>query len=148
MRTSIIAAAAVLGMAGGAFADMAAPQFISLSAPDMLSSNVVGLDVYDTQNHARGKILDVAFDANKAVKGYVLSVGGVLGMGARYVAVDPGAVAIKYDGIDKKWRANMNSTVDQLKSAPEFKYEGEWNASKSRFAASMASSSSKKGRKA
>jgi sporulation protein YlmC with PRC-barrel domain len=131
MRKSIIAALALIGMAGGAMAEMAGPRFISLSAPDILSSNVVGLDVYDTHNKALGKIQDVAFDTDKAVKGYILSVGGVLGMGAHYVAVDPSAVAIKYDNGDKRWHANMDSTVDQLKSAPEFKYEGEWNASKS-----------------
>jgi hypothetical protein len=32
---------------------------------------------------------------------------------------------------DKKWHANMDASKEQLKNAPEFKYEGEWNASKS-----------------
>ncbi len=124
MRKSTILAVLIVGMTGGAVAAATAPQFISLAPPDMLSSNVVGLNVYDMNNHDLGKIQDIAFDANKTVKGYVLSVGGVLGMGVHYVAVDPGSVAIKYDNGDKKWHANMNSTVDQLKSAPEFKYEG------------------------
>ncbi len=132
MRKSIIVAlSATTMLAGAALAAVMPPQFVTLQQTDMLSSNVVGLDVYDMHNNDIGKIQDVAFDSNKAVKGYVLSVGGFLGMGSRYVAVDTGSVAIKYDTADKKWHANMDATKDQLKAAPEFKYEGEWNASKS-----------------
>ena len=84
-----------------------------------------------TANHDLGKIKDVAFDGSKSVKGYIVSVGGMLGMGTRYVAVDASSIAVKYDQNDKKWHANMNATPDQLESAPEFKYEGALNASKS-----------------
>jgi sporulation protein YlmC with PRC-barrel domain len=131
MRKSIIIASAAVAFAGAALADVTAPQFVTLQNSDMLSSNIVGLDVYDSANHKLGAIKDVAFDSSKAVKGYILSVGGVLGMGAHYVAVDMSSVAVKYDPADKKWHANMNASVDALKAAPEFKYEGEWNASKS-----------------
>ena len=131
MRKSIIIAAAATLLAGGALADMATPQFVTLQPTDMLSSNIVGLDVYDSANNNVGTIKDVAFDSSKAVKGYIVSVGGFLGMGAHYVAVDMGSVALKYDGADKKWHANMQASKDQLKAAPEFKYEGQWNASKS-----------------
>ena len=65
------------------------------------------------------------------MKGYILSVGGFLGMGTHYVAVDPGAVNITYDANQKTWRAAMNATKDELKSAPEFKYDGRWSASRS-----------------
>ena len=71
------------------------------------------------------------FDSSKAVKGYVLSVGGFLGMGSRYVVVDTDSVKVKYDMADKKWHANMNATKGELTAAPEFKYEGQWNATKS-----------------
>jgi sporulation protein YlmC with PRC-barrel domain len=131
MRKSTIVALGAITFAGAAFAATPAPQFVSLQPSDMLSSNVVGLDVYDMHNHDIGKIQDVAFDSNKMVKGYVLSVGGFLGMGSHYVAVDTSSVAIKYDTSDKKWHANMDASKEQLKAAPEFKYQGEWNASKS-----------------
>jgi len=107
------------------------PEFINLQNSDMLSSNVVGLDIYNQQNNDIGKIQDVAFDSSMKITGYILSVGGFLGMGTHYVAVDPGAVAIKYDANNKVWRAAMNATKDQLKSAPEFKYGGQWTASRS-----------------
>ncbi|MBV8280628.1 MAG: PRC-barrel domain-containing protein [Candidatus Eremiobacteraeota bacterium] len=107
------------------------PDFISLQNSDMLSSNVVGLDIYNQENNSIGKIQDVAFDSSKKITGYILSVGGFLGMGTHYVAIDPAAVAIKYDAGNKVWRATMNATKDQLKSAPEFKYGGQWTASRS-----------------
>jgi sporulation protein YlmC with PRC-barrel domain len=107
------------------------PNFIHVANNDMLTSNVVGLDIYNSQNNDIGKIQDVVFDKSDKVTGYILSVGGFLGMGSHYVAVDPGAVAISYDGANKTWRASMNATKDQLKSAPEFKFGGQWTASRS-----------------
>jgi sporulation protein YlmC with PRC-barrel domain len=110
---------------------MGTPNFISVKSDDKLSSNIVGLDVYNAQNNDIGKIQDIVFDTSKQMTGFILSVGGFLGMGTHYVAVDPGSVKVTYDAGNKVWRATMNATKDQLKSAPEFKYEGEWNASKS-----------------
>jgi sporulation protein YlmC with PRC-barrel domain len=107
------------------------PNFINVKSDDMLSSNVVGLDVYNDQKNDIGKIQDIVFDNSRKMTGYILSVGGFLGMGTRYVALDPESVKVTYDGSNKVWRATMNATKDQLKSAPEFKYQGEWNASKS-----------------
>ena len=107
------------------------PSFVKVQNTDMLSSNVVGLDVYNGQNNNIGKIQDIAFDSSKQMTGYILSVGGFLGMGTHYVAVDPNAVMVQYDAANKTWRATMNATKDQLKSAPEFKYGGQWTASRS-----------------
>jgi sporulation protein YlmC with PRC-barrel domain len=131
MYKSILVAAVGIVGSGVAFAAMSGPEFVTLQQGDMLSSNVVGLDVYDNANNDIGKIQDVAFDSSKAVKGYVISVGGFLGMGSRYVTVDTSSVDVKYDTANKKWHASMNATKDQLKAAPEFKYDGMWNASKS-----------------
>jgi sporulation protein YlmC with PRC-barrel domain len=107
------------------------PNFIQVRNTDMLSSNVVGLDIYNGQNDKIGKIQDIAFDASKQLTGYILSVGGFLGMGTHYVAVNPSAVMVSYDAQNRVWRATMNASKDQLKSAPEFKYGGQWTASRS-----------------
>jgi uncharacterized protein YrrD len=130
-KSSFAAAVSICVLAGAAIAQSNAPTFINIDRADTLSSNVVGLDVYDMEKNDVGKIQDVAFDASKAIKGYILSVGGFLGMGTRYVAVDPSSVMVQYDPDAKKWRASMNATKEQLKAAPEFKYDGRWNASKS-----------------
>jgi sporulation protein YlmC with PRC-barrel domain len=105
--------------------------FIQVQNTDMLTSNVVGLDVYNGQKDKIGKIQDLAFNASKQVTGYILSVDGFLGMGTHYVAVNPTAVMVTYDAENKTWRATMNATKDQLKSASEFKYGGQWTASRS-----------------
>jgi sporulation protein YlmC with PRC-barrel domain len=107
------------------------PKFITVQNDDVLSSNVVGLDVYNDQNNDIGKIQDIVFDNSKKLMGYIVSVGGFLGMGTHYVAVEPESVKVTYDASNKVWRATMNATKDQLKAAPEFKYEGQWNASRS-----------------
>jgi sporulation protein YlmC with PRC-barrel domain len=107
------------------------PNFAQVQNTDMLSSNVVGLDIYNSQNDKIGKIQDIAFNTSKEVTGYILSVGGFLGMGTHYVAVNPSSLMVSYDVSNKVWRATMNATKDQLKSAPEFKYSGQWTASRS-----------------
>jgi PRC-barrel domain len=105
------------------------PNFIQVQSTDILSSNVVGLDVHNAQNDNIGKIQDIACDPSKKLTGYILSVGGFLGMGTHYVVVNPDAVMVSYDAQNKVWKATMNATKDQLKSAPEFKYGGQWTAS-------------------
>jgi sporulation protein YlmC with PRC-barrel domain len=131
MRKTIITLVALAALPVAAIAQATAPNFIKLDTNDLLSSNVVGVDIYDSANHDIGTIKDIAFDGSKSLKGYILSVGGFLGMGTHYVAVDGDSVKVRYDTADKKWHANMNASKDQLMKAPEFKYEGEWNASKS-----------------
>ncbi|MBV9516948.1 MAG: PRC-barrel domain-containing protein [Hyphomicrobiales bacterium] len=131
MHKTFLAITLSTALTGIAFAQTAGPKFITPQSNDLISSRVVGLDVYDNTNHDIGKIQDIVFDNSMAIKGYILSVGGFLGMGERYVAVEPSSVAVKYDDNDKKWHANMNATSDQLKSAPEFKYSGRWSSSKS-----------------
>jgi PRC-barrel domain protein len=98
-----------------------AGMFTSLPAKDELSSKVVGLDVYNSANQNIGTIKDVAYNGT-SVNGYVIGVGGFLGMGDHYVAVRPFAVKLSYDAKDKKWHASMDANADQLKAAPEFKY--------------------------
>ncbi len=105
-------------------------RFIKLGEDAKLNSNVVGLNVFNSEKVEVGEIKDVAVDAT-GVRAYILSVGGFLGMGTHYVAVVPSQVNVAYMASDKKWHATMNITKEELKAAPEFKYEGMWNAPKS-----------------
>jgi hypothetical protein len=95
--------------------------FASIPETDDLSSKVVGLDVYNNANQDIGTIKDIAFDSN-GVRAYIVGVGGFLGMGDHYVAVQPSALQITYNAADKKWHAAMDTNADQLKKAPEYKY--------------------------
>ena len=106
-------------------------RFVSVPNSDELSSKIVGLDVYNNDNKNVGQIKDIALNQQGRAQAYILSVGGFLGMGEHYVAVNPSEVKVSYNDTDKKWHAAMNATADQLKAAPEFKYTGRWNANKS-----------------
>lgn len=102
-------------------------EFLTVKPSDVLSSNIVGTDVYSKSNEEIGKVADIVLDSG-SIAGYILSVGGFLGVGERYVAVQPTSITIGYDASAKKWKASANATKEQLKTAPEFKYEGKWRS--------------------
>jgi len=93
--------------------------FTYVPAHDELSSNVVGLDVYNKDKQNIGTIKDIALDAS-GLNGYIVGVGGFLGMGDHYVVVRPSAIS--FNAKDNKWHATMNANSDQLRAAPEYKY--------------------------
>jgi sporulation protein YlmC with PRC-barrel domain len=111
---------------GNAVASRATPvgqnTYVTVPSTDRLTSNIVGLDIYNGDNKEIGTIKDVAIGPNGREQAYIVSVGGFLGIGDHYVAVDPSAVKVSFS--DHRWRATMNATYDQLKSAPEFHYGG------------------------
>ena len=96
--------------------------FTYVPAHDELSSNVVGLDVYNKDKQNIGTIKVIALDAN-GLNGYIVSVGEFLGMGEHYVVVRPSVIS--FNAKDNKWHATMNAKADQLKAAPEYKYSSE-----------------------
>ncbi len=96
--------------------------FATIPSTDELSSKLIGLDVYNNDNKDIGTIKDIAINSNGDVKGYILSVGGFLGIGDHYVAVRPSAIHLTYNATDAKWHAKMDANAGQLKSAPEYKY--------------------------
>ena len=96
-------------------------KFSTVSKDEMFSSKLKGLNITNQANETVGEITDLAFKNDK-IAAMILSVGGFLGMGERYVAVSPASVNVKYDEKNSKWVATMNTTKDALKAAPEFKY--------------------------
>jgi sporulation protein YlmC with PRC-barrel domain len=70
-------------LASAAFAENPAATYQG----DWRTSKVVGLNVYNDQNQSIGSINDLLTDKSGSIKGVVLSVGGFLGMGSRYVAI-------------------------------------------------------------
>jgi uncharacterized protein YrrD len=95
--------------------------FTNIPAQDELSSNVVGLDVYNKDKQNIGTIKDIAFNAN-GLNGYVIGVGGFLGMDDHCVVVRPSAISLSFNASDNKWHATMNANAAQLKAASEYKY--------------------------
>jgi len=129
MRRTILTAALLMSIPAGAFAQATAPnpkvQPAMVPAEAMLSYNVIGLKLTNGANENVGEIKDIVMD-DGVLKGYIVSVGGFLGMGERYIDVTPQSVAINYDSTNKEWKGMINATKDELKSVPEFKYEGKF----------------------
>jgi ribosomal 30S subunit maturation factor RimM len=94
-------------------------KYSTVSKDEMFSSKLKGLNITNQANETVGEITDLAIKNNQ-VDALILSVGGFLGVGERYVAVSPASVKVALK--DNKWVATMNTTKDALKAAPEFKY--------------------------
>ena len=96
-------------------------KFSTVPKDEMFSSKLKGLNVYNQKDESVGEITDLAIK-NHQVDALIMSVGGFLGVGERYVAVSPSSVNVRYDSKNDKWLASMNTTKDALKEAPQFKY--------------------------
>ena len=130
MHFSTIAILATVALSAPVYAQSTPPasgaaQFITINENALLSSRLIGLNVQSTAGEPLGEIEDVVFESGQ-LAGIVLSVGRVLGSGQRYIAVDPSSISINYTEGENKWQATMNAKLDQLKSAPKFRYEGKW----------------------
>jgi sporulation protein YlmC with PRC-barrel domain len=78
-------------------------------------------NVYDPNENKIGDIKDVLVDKSGKIATLIVGVGGFLGAGEKDVAVPFEAVHPTMK--DKKWWLVMNTTKDNLKSAPGFKYD-------------------------
>jgi len=94
----------------------ALPAF-TLSTGDRKSSKVLGSSVYNGAGETVGTIDDLIVVPNEKVPYAVLSIGGFLGIGSKYVVVPYATIDLK----DKKL-VIQDATKETLKSLPEFKY--------------------------
>ena len=69
--------------------DASAPK---LSSPHWRSSKMIGLNVYNEQNEKLGDINEIILDKDGKVLGYVVGVGGFLGMGEHDIFVEPSKI--------------------------------------------------------
>jgi hypothetical protein len=122
---TLLASAAVLaaGLGSPAFSQ-GTPQTVSLMKVDPQSlatgyrtSKVVGSTVINEANETVGTIDDLIVTPGEKVPFAVLSVGGFLGMGTKYVVVPYSSLEVN----DKRMMLR-GATKDSLKGLPEFKY--------------------------
>ena len=97
--------------------------FYTVQPADMLASNLMGLDVHNLQNEEIGEIEDLVVDNGKTIRGIVIGVGGFLGMGERRTVIEPASVVVTREA-GGSLKAVVNTTREDLKNAPEFKFEG------------------------
>jgi hypothetical protein len=100
-------------------------RFVTINDNALLSSGLLGLDVRNPGGERLGKIEDIVFEGGQLV-GIILAMGDAPQNTARYVAIDPSSISVTYVAADERWRATVNAQLDQLKTAPEFRYEGKW----------------------
>jgi sporulation protein YlmC with PRC-barrel domain len=77
--------------------------------------------VYDSSNAKIGEVRDVLLSPDGKVTALIVGVGGFLGIGEKDVAVPFNA--IKHETRDGKVYLTMNTTKDELKTAPGLRYD-------------------------
>lgn len=87
------------------------------AAGDVRAEKLIGMTVYDTNGEKVGEVKDILFNEDGQATGVVLSVGGVLGLGAKQVGLQWSEVDIQPDADVAKIQYNK----DQLEAAPDFK---------------------------
>jgi sporulation protein YlmC with PRC-barrel domain len=93
---------------------MAAVPSDAVSVNDYYKQNV-----YDSSDHTIGEVSDVLLDKNGQVKAVILSVGGFLGLGGKYVSVPFNALQVSEKN-GKRYLV-MHTTKEALTSAPGYR---------------------------
>ena len=127
MRRFLIALALALSMGMTAAHAQTGLATATIDPMDMLASNLVGLEIHNAANQDVGEIVDVVMGTSNNVKGYIVSVGGFLGVGTKYVVLAASAVTISYNETESAWKATMEVTKDQLGALPEYEYDGKFD---------------------
>jgi len=122
--TSLASAAIIMAAVSGPAFAQGAPQNVTLARVDLVAlatgyrtSKVVGSTVVNELNVTLGTIDDLIVTPSEKVPFAVLSVGGVLGVGTKYVVVPFSALEFR----DKRIVLPA-TTKETLGSLPEFKY--------------------------
>lgn len=90
---------------------------ISTLTTGFRTSKLVGSSVFNEANELVGTVDDLIITPNDKVPYAVLSVGGFLGVGAKFVVVPAGALEVQ----DKRIMFR-GATKDALKNLPNFQY--------------------------
>lgn len=96
-------------------------KYVEIKDTDLVTSKLVGVNIYNKANDDIGEISDIVIGNGKSVIGIVASVGGFLGMGTSYVVLDPASVALNND--NGTWKAYVDTTKDDLSKAPKLDYD-------------------------
>jgi|HubBroStandDraft_6_1064221.scaffolds.fasta_scaffold632939_2 hypothetical protein len=125
MRSCFVIPAAAIAMIGGHSFAQGVPQTAGVVKVDPTTiatgyrtSKMVGSTIVDDANEDVGTIDDLIVTPGEKVPFAVLSVGGFLGVGSKYVVVPFSALQVK----DKTHMILPGATKDSLTALPEFKY--------------------------
>jgi hypothetical protein len=92
----------------------------------LADEEVIGKDVVNVKDEKVGTVADLVMDQDQKLVGAVLSVGGFLGIGEKWVAVP--VDQIDFPAEDQPARLLIAVTEEQLKNAPDFRTRDEVEA--------------------
>jgi sporulation protein YlmC with PRC-barrel domain len=84
---------------------------------EVRADQIIGMTVYNAEGEKVGTVHDILLDKEGKATGVVLSVGGLLGVGAKSV----GLTWKEIDVNPEQQQVQISYTADQLKAAPDFK---------------------------
>jgi uncharacterized protein YrrD len=84
----------------------------------LANDEVIGAEVVNEAGEPVGSIADLVMDQDQKLVGVVLSVGGFLGVGSKWVAVP--VEQISFPGKEEPARLLVSVTEEQLTNAPDF----------------------------
>ena len=84
---------------------------------EVRADQIIGMTVYNAEGEKVGTVHDILLDKEGKATGVVLSVGGVLGVGAKSVGLTWKEIDVKPD----QQQVQISYSKDQLEAAPDFK---------------------------
>ena len=97
-----------------------------VTTEELTADNLTGQTVYGANDENIGEVGDVLLTADNQVEGFILDVGGFLGIGEKEVAISPENLEIMADA-DGELVVFTPFTQEQLEAQPEYSEEA-WEA--------------------
>lgn len=130
MRAAVKASAVIAALGVAVAAAAAGEGTVSSSqvvgaqgADEWLASQLRGTPVVGGDNQRIGEVVDVLFDRNGHARAFVVGAGGVMGVGAKEIAIDigefQGVPAVNTEGARPQLRVSLTREV--LAAVPEFR---------------------------
>jgi sporulation protein YlmC with PRC-barrel domain len=88
---------------------------------EWLASKLKGMTVVGSDDQKIGSVVDILFDKTGQVRAFIVGVGGLLGLGAKQVAVEMTAFREVPAADGNSDQLKLASTKDQMADAAEFK---------------------------
>jgi hypothetical protein len=123
MKKLSLATAAVIavGIAFPAVAQTTATPILATAPTGKTINKYYKQSVYDPAKDKIGTIDDVVVSDGGQIEGFIVGVGGFLGVGEKDVAVAYSAVHAEMK--DNAWYLTLNTTKDALKAAPAMTFD-------------------------
>jgi hypothetical protein len=92
LATALLSSSALAQTAAPPAKDTPAAAEVKAKSAHWRSSKLIGVNVYNDQNEKLGDINEIILDPSGKVMGYVVGVGGFLGMGEHDILIEPAKI--------------------------------------------------------